>query len=190
MTARSFHDPGPASTGAVDPGERSWGKRKMGCLICQQIAGQSPVLSQSTTCRAWIVRVAHPRRSVSLHVIKMKSTSRAIIHRALKLHSLLYRHSSRALDVILGKREDLTQVAKQLLLFGRLASEADIAIGSDEVERRPSRSVDGLELALGMVQPLSMVDNCAFSPTGLTMRSDSPYDQEALSFSHCKQRGS
>jgi hypothetical protein len=39
------------------------------------------------------------------------------------------------------------------------------------------------------VLPLSVVDNSPFSPIRLTVPCDSPYDQEALYFSHFKQRG-
>ena len=39
------------------------------------------------------------------------------------------------------------------------------------------------------VPPLMMVDNSTITPIRLTVPSNSPYDQEALSFSHFKQRG-
>jgi len=40
------------------------------------------------------------------------------------------------------------------------------------------------------VLPLSMVENSAFSPTGLTVSSDSAYDAETFHATHIKQRGS
>ncbi len=43
--------------------------------------------------------------------------------------------------------------------------------------------------ALRWVQPHSVGDNSPFSPIRLTVPSDAPYDQEALSFSHFKQPG-
>ncbi len=41
----------------------------------------------------------------------------------------------------------------------------------------------------GTVLPLMMVDNSTITPIRLTVPSNSPYDQEALSFSQFKQRG-
>ncbi len=40
-----------------------------------------------------------------------------------------------------------------------------------------------------LVLPLSVVDNSVFFPIRLTVPSDAPYDQEALSCSHFKRRG-
>jgi hypothetical protein len=44
-------------------------------------------------------------------------------------------------------------------------------------------------LNLGVL-PLAVVDNSVFSPISLTVHTDPPYYQEALSFSHFRQRGS
>lgn len=43
--------------------------------------------------------------------------------------------------------------------------------------------------SVAVVQTLSVVDNSVFSPISLTVHSDSPSDQKALSFSHFKPRG-
>ncbi len=65
-------------------------------------------------------------------------------------------------------------------------------VTGDNRHTAPRKAVEaqGNRAWVARVPPLMVVDNSTFSPICLTVHSDAPYDQEALSFSHFKWRRS